>query len=90
MIKIDLHIKKTHGHYVVYNTEKDKAHTHIRSAKTARKLISLLERGILPDSPFLIESARRLLTIDEFMKLKEHKKKQHYINIGVKGCRSHA
>ena len=77
---MDLHFRKTHGHYVVFNREKDGAHTHIRSHKTCVKLINMLERLILPDSEYLIESARRLLKKHEFDKLRPKRRKQRYYN----------
>ena len=86
---MDLHFKKVRSGHIVYNRDKKKSHSHIRRPLTCIKLIKLLERYEKPHSPYLLESARRLLTKDEFNRLRERNKKERYINInrGVKNVR---
>ena len=45
-------------------------HSHLSSLTGAIRLIKLLDQGILPHSPYLQESAKRLLRHQEFMRLK--------------------
>ena len=45
-------------------------HSHLSSLEGAIRLIKLLDQGILPPSPYLQESAKRLLRHQEFMRLK--------------------
>lgn len=62
-------------------------HSHFRSKSAAVNLKQLLIKGIMPKSPYYLESARRLLTEDEFKYLKvEHKQK--YVNRGGYGKRT--
>ena len=69
-------------------------HTHLFDKSHIRKLKYWLNNNIMPHDEdeavkeYLIESARKLTTKQEFLKLKPHKKKPTYININ-KGCRVH-
>ena len=79
---MDLHFKKHRDHYICYNTQKEGGHTHIKTHKTCVKLIKLLENRVLPESLYLIESAKRLLKKHEFDKLRPKNRKQKYVNRG--------
>ncbi|HBW12335.1 hypothetical protein [Proteiniclasticum sp.] len=58
--------------YVVVrkNTTNYSQHSHLSSLNGAIRLIKLLEKGKLPHSDYLRESARRLLKDQEYTKLK--------------------
>lgn len=62
-----------------------KQHAHVLNKNTAHNLIKLLDKGLMPTSAYLKESARRLLNDEEFKMLLE-KDREHYININ-KGVR---
>ena len=82
-MKLSLKYKKVRNGYIVYN-EILGTHTHIGKEKTCRKLIYWLNNDILPYSIRLQESAKRLLSSDEFEKLREKKKKPYYVNVNGK------
>jgi hypothetical protein len=52
------------------NTTNYSQHSHLSSLNGAIRLIKLLDEGLLPQSEYLKESARRLLKEQEFTKLK--------------------
>lgn len=54
-------VKRRHGNY--------EQHSHFKDLKTARIVIKLINRNIVPDSPYLLESIKRLLTQKEFLKM---------------------
>lgn len=58
--------------YVVVrkNTPNYSEHSHLSSLHGAISLIRLLDHGLMPNSDYLKESARRLLREKEFSKLK--------------------
>jgi len=58
-------------------------HSHFRSRKAANNFKSIILRGLMPKSPYYIESAKRVLTSEEFEHLREERK-QKYINRGGK------
>jgi len=62
-------------------------HTHVKSKDHFHVIKCLLNKGKLPKNKDLLKSAKRLLTEDEIKKFS--KKKQRYINVPVKGCRTH-
>lgn len=76
--------KKVQCGYIVINKE-NKTHTHIQSHKTATGFIRNLNRGVLPKSKYLQQSAKKILTQQEYEGLKGYNK-QKYINI-QKGCK---
>lgn len=88
MIGITLKYKAVKDGWIVYNEELEyKNHAHLRSGHTCRRLIKLLNKNIMPESQYLRGSAKRLLTENEFNKLKIKEKKK-YINVmkGVRRC----
>ena len=81
---MSLHFKEVKDGYIVYRKGSEK-HTHFSSKHGARKFLYLMNKGLLPNSPYFVESARRVLTEDEFNNLKvKHKQKYHNVNRGVK------
>lgn len=52
-------------------------HAHLRNISSAKGLINLLMHGLLPKSDYLKESARRLLTEEEYSNLKIPKDKYY-------------
>lgn len=79
-----LKYKEVRDGYIVYRKDTEK-HTHFKSKNGARKFLYLMNKNLLPQSPYFVESARRLLTEEEFNKLKT-RRKQKYCNVnrGVK------
>ncbi len=75
-------IKKTHHGWIVCRSGTDK-HSHFRTKESAKHLKQLLIKGVKPKSPYYLESARRLLTTEEYNHLREERK-QKYINRGGK------
>lgn len=72
---------KVHSGWLVYRKGGSrKQHTHFYNETGAIAFIKLMKRGILPDSPYFAESARRVLTEKEFKELRKQKIKQKYVN----------
>lgn len=65
-----LQIGKSSYVIVRKNTTNYSQHSHLSSLNGAIRLIKLLDEGLLPQSEYLKESARRLLKEQEFTKLK--------------------
>lgn len=80
MIILNLAKKKVHDGWIVFNKDNN-THAHIRSKKTCNDLMCLLRKNIKPNKPYLIESAKRLLTDNEFNSLRIKRYKQSYTNI---------
>ena len=65
--------------WVVYRVGGDQdQHCHMKKIGACRRLIKILKQGDYPYSPWMRESARRLLDEEEYAKLK--KPKDRYIN----------
>lgn len=75
-------VKRVHNGWIVCRKGTEK-HSHFRSGTAARNFKGLITRGLKPKSPYYLESARRVLTEDEFKHLKDEKK-QKYVNRGGK------
>ena len=65
-------IIRVNGHY--------EQHAHIKSMAGCQQLLRLIEMGLEPKSDWLQQSARRLLTDDEYQMLK--RTKDRYVNRG--------
>ena len=84
-LNIQFDIIKQHGSYIVRRVDGEyKQHAHISSMSGCKTLISLIRQDKLPTSKYLQGSCRRLLTDDEYARLKP--KRQRHININ-KGVR---
>ena len=70
--------------WLVYRADEPKKHSHVSSKGVALKLISIISKGYLPTSRYLLKSAEKLLTTSEFEQLKPFIKKQQYRNVGIK------
>lgn len=82
---IKLSIIKQHGSYIVRRVDGEYSmHAHVSTMNGCKTLISLIRQDKLPTSKYLQGSCRRLLTDDEYARLKP--KRQRYININ-KGVR---
>jgi hypothetical protein len=68
-----LKIKKVKDGWIVYNPAKPKAHTHFKNKESCYFLIKLIKQGVMPNNPYLQESAKRLLTKKEFRRLESVK-----------------
>lgn len=65
--------------WVVYRVGGEPSqHCHMKKIGACRRLIKILKQGDYPYSPWMQESARRLLNEEEYAKLK--KAKDRYIN----------
>lgn len=80
-------ILKDRRGYVVVNTRGlYEHHSHVKTEKTAELLINLVSNKVVPNSPYLIESARRV-TLDESYRVSLETKqgrlqnKPKYVNI---------
>lgn len=83
-LKIQFDIIKQHGSYMVRRVDGEYCqHTHLSSKKGCKLLISFIHRNTLPSSRYLQISCQRLLTEDEYKRLR---KKQRYYNVnhGIK------
>ena len=81
---IKLNIIKKHGSYIVRRIDGGyNQHAHINKYSTCKLLIKLIHTNKLPTSEYLQGSCRRLLTDEEYSRLRP-KKKQQYVNKG--GC----
>lgn len=63
-----------------------KNHGHLKSLKTAKMMIKLVERRIVPKSDYLRTTALRVSIDEKYIqtikdKIEKDKNKQHYINI---------
>lgn len=73
-------IKKVHTGYIVARAEEgDDRHSHFTHKASCHLLISLIKKGLMPDSPYMREAARRVLNEDHFNKLRRPHK-QPYVN----------
>ena len=85
ILKIKLKIIKQHGSYIVKRVDADYSfHAHISTYKGCKLLMDCIRKNKLPKSDYLKGSCRRLLTREEYNRLR--KPKDQYININ-KGCR---
>ena len=50
-------------------------HAHLRTKQGCRQLLNFIKKGLLPKNEYLVGSCRRLLTEEEFNKLKKAKDK---------------
>ena len=79
-IRGDYKILATNRDYVVINTTLDyENHAHFKSIQPLYHLLKLIERGLMPTSPYMLKAAKRLLG-DGFSSLTPKKKKEHYNN----------
>lgn len=76
-------LKKIKNGFILYSKE---GHSHFKNKKAAIRCRCLINKGILPNQPYFVESCRRLLSKKEFQRLENKKEKEHYININ-KGVR---
>lgn len=79
-VRGDYKILATNRDYIVVNTTLSyENHAHFKSVQPMYKLLSLIENGIQPHSPYLLKAAKRLLG-DHFEDLTPRNKKDHYKN----------
>lgn len=73
-------IKKVKNGYILYRVNGNGAHSHFFNRRAARRCLTYINKGILPDKPYFIESCHRLLSKKEFERLRPRKKKDDYFN----------
>ena len=84
MLQFDI-IKDSNRGYIVRRINGTyEQHAHINTLNGCRLLIRFISSNRLPTNKYLQGSCSRLLTEEEYVKLKQ--KKQRYINVN-KGCR---
>lgn len=71
-------LKKVKNGYILYS---EYGHSHFKNKKTANRCKCLINKGILPNQPYFVESCKRLLSKKEFIKLHSKKKKDKYYNV---------
>ena len=69
--------EESRGYVVVRKNGEYTQHAHLSTLNGCRELIILIEKGLLPKSQYLQGSCRRLLTHEEFLKLKKPKDKYY-------------
>jgi hypothetical protein len=82
-IKFD--IVKQHGSYIVSRVDGEYSqHAHVSTMNGCRLLIKFIHENKLPTSKYLQDSCRRLLTEEEYAKLRPKKQRYHNVNKGVR------
>ena len=70
---------KTSSDFLVRNNELDYSHhSHFHKLGCAKKCIQLIDQRVLPQSEYVKESIRRLITEEEFDQLRQDKKRTYY------------
>ena len=70
--------RKTGGYVVIRVGADYDMHAHIKSMNGCHQLMRLIDKGLEPKSQWLREAARRILTAEEFARLKQPR--DRYIN----------
>ena len=86
------HIKRTDfyiipykgGHILCRHGKPDTWHTHIKNMSTCNMLIKMICQNKLPNSPYLVDSCKKLLTEQEFNNLRPPKDRYYNVNKGGK------
>jgi len=82
---IEFYIKRTSRDYIVIRKNGEYSqHAHISTINGCNRLIYLIDNNLLPTSKYLQDSCRRLLTEDEYTKLKQKKQRYYNVNKGVR------
>ena len=82
----NIKIKKVKKGYILYDACGGGNHSHFFNRRAARRCLTYINKGVLPDQPYFVESCRRLLSKKEFERLRPQKKKAKYFN-SQKGVR---
>lgn len=82
----NIKIKKVKNGYILYDVRGGGNHSHFFNRRAARRCLTYINKGILPDQPYFVESCRRLLSKKEFERLRPQRKKERYFN-SQKGVR---
>lgn len=83
LIKLD--IIKQHGSYIVRRVDGEyQMHAHLSTYSGCKLLIDCIKRNKLPKSKYLIGSCKRLLTPEEYKRLRPSKQIYYNINKGVR------
>jgi hypothetical protein len=72
--------RKTNGYVVIRVGYPYDFHSHCDKMAGAQQILRLIDKGLEPNQPWMQEAVRRLLTEEEYSKLK--KRKEKYINGG--------
>ena len=74
----DFTIKKTHRDWIVIRND-TQAHSHFKHKDGCDKLLQLVLKQVRPKNGYFLKAAQRILTVDEYERLKAIDK-QTYIN----------
>ena len=74
----NIKIKKVKKGYILDDACGGGKHSHFFNRRAARRCLTYINKGILPDQPYFVESCRRLLSKKEFKRLRHQKKKEKY------------
>jgi len=86
-LQIKLSIIKQHGSYIVKRVGGDYSfHAHISTYKGCKILRDCIKKNKLPKSDYLKGSCKRLLTREEYNRLKKSKDRYYNVNKGGKKC----
>lgn len=72
--------RKTNGYVVIRVGYPYEYHSHCDKMAGAQQILRLIEKGLEPNQPWMQEAVRRLLTVEEYGRLK--KRKEKYVNKG--------
>ena len=82
---IEFNIKKNSRGYIITRVDGEYSqHAHLSTRDGCNRLLNLIENKLLPNSKYLQESCRRLLTDDEYAKLRQKKQMYYNVNKGVR------
>ena len=73
---------KTGGFVIIRVNGEYAQHSHVKTMAGCQQIMRLVELGLEPKQPWMQTAVRRLLTEDEYAKLKRCKEK--YVNRGVR------
>lgn len=75
---MNLKIKKTRNGYILYDEQGNGKHSHFTTYNCALTCLTFINKKVMPNNPYYKESCRRLLSKEDFSRLK---KKQRYHNV---------
>ncbi len=79
-------IEKDHEYIVIRVGGEYHQHGHIKKKQSVNLLLDLISKNRLPKSEFLQGTCRRLLTEEEYCRLKPKKQMYYNSNRGVRRC----
>lgn len=85
ILNIKLDIIKQHGSYIVRRIDGEyKQHAHISTMNGCKLLVDCIKRNKLPKSNYLKVSCQRLLSEEEYSRLRPSKQMYYNVNKGAR------